>query len=1000
MAVREQNRFGIGRIGVAPASRAGQIIGNQIANNAKQIIQTIEPLAKEQAVRRGQEEAEAVQTDLITGIDPATGLPKAYRQDNFQIDNQVYNEIIKDRFQDEIIKEIKIAAEEINTATLNSPNRLQAFTTRLNTRLDKMSENSVGWAKQFIETNGADYLAQTAKSIERQVAAQARAELQKDRVESYNDKLITIQKWASIGDYEKSDAIRSLVMEEIDRDASQNIISKEEATKFKQNIKVSSIPIKFVNDIYNTNTIDKLYEKVESKELSYQDFNSFINKVPSVFENPVASFQILNELNKVNELKPFVAEIKKLTKNLTNNDYGILSKASESFIENAKTDIKFKYNRTNIQLREERLVSTNVQNYLKNAIESDNLNQAIRDGLLSPEKINKLYTGYNFITATFVDSNKDNLFRTFFEQTFQQAFNPIYIEGMATDFAVTDEIYREAIKFATSDGIYNAPKSQITKSFRNFLKERDYPEDKINDTINGLLDLNVTYALIKNKNILGNNALPFANRDFYSIVFQGTNPLRSKLEAKKRESSEGIKLLDMQNNLVKGVPISNTKENSEIISKLNKHLLGIKDDNQYYNFILSEEGMQTIVSNEVAHLNNFTRPVDSTFIQIFQDLANGQLSDTQLKNAVEIYSFMRDKVDADGNLIGRFSNQGDGIDDETYATLEAFATFSEVYGDKASYDSVFADYYQSFINAERSNILARKLNIDVRDNPSDVNKALDERVREYLVSNYSSSNINRLTKVMSARARAFLVREGQPVNSFEAIIPVLDKFIAKEYPSNMGVIYDTSLASVDLNSKYSPIKAFGSTTRAKEALRIIENDFQSEAYIKYFNKYHDGKIPTFDIDNVKEKELSKSVTQRLLVDGVRTYLNTPLDLLFGVITPKGALNRFQTYGMNILDLVGLEDREDYYGPIIQLTPINTAGGDFDWRPMVQDFVGSEPYFIPEVDDNGDPIIDKNTGRITHVQLNPLKLSEEIKIQPQSGLDFYEGYMGQFGVSGQ
>ena len=68
----------------------------------------------------------------------------------------------------------------------------------------------------------------------------------------------------------------------------------------------------------------------------------------------------------------------------------------------------------------------------------------------------------------------------------------------------------------------------------------------------------------------------------------------------------------------------------------------------------------------------------------------------------------------------------------------------------------------------------------------------------------------------------------------------------------MGVIYDTSLASADLNSKYSPIKVFG-TTRAKEALRIIENDFQSEVYIKYFNKYHDGKIPTFDIDNVKEK---------------------------------------------------------------------------------------------------------------------------------------------------
>ena len=102
--------------------------------------------------------------------------------------------------------------------------------------------------------------------------------------------------------------------------------------------------------------------------------------------------------------------------------------------------------------------------------------------------------------------------------------------------------------------------------------------------------------------------------------------------------------------------------------------------------------------------------------------------------------------------------------------------------------------------------------------------------------------------------------------------------------------------------------------------------------------------------------------------------------------------------MNILDLIDLEDREDYYGPIIQLTPINTAGGNFDWRPMVQDFVGSEPYFIPEVDANGDPIINKETGAITHVQIEPFKILD--RIEPQSGLDFFEGYMGQFGISGK
>ena len=45
-----------------------------------------------------------------------------------------------------------------------------------------MSENAKGWAKQFIDTNGADYLAQTAKSIERQVAAQARQKLAEDTI--------------------------------------------------------------------------------------------------------------------------------------------------------------------------------------------------------------------------------------------------------------------------------------------------------------------------------------------------------------------------------------------------------------------------------------------------------------------------------------------------------------------------------------------------------------------------------------------------------------------------------------------------------------------------------------------------------------------------------------------------------------------------------------------------------------------------------------------------
>ena len=43
MAVKEQNRFSIGRIGVANADRSGEILNRSIANNAAQIVKTIEP---------------------------------------------------------------------------------------------------------------------------------------------------------------------------------------------------------------------------------------------------------------------------------------------------------------------------------------------------------------------------------------------------------------------------------------------------------------------------------------------------------------------------------------------------------------------------------------------------------------------------------------------------------------------------------------------------------------------------------------------------------------------------------------------------------------------------------------------------------------------------------------------------------------------------------------------------------------------------------------------
>ena len=77
---------------------------------------------------------------------------------------------------------------------------------------------------------------------------------------------------------------------------------------------------------------------------------------------------------------------------------------------------------------------------------------------------------------------------------------------------------------------------------------------------------------------------------------------------------------------------------------------------------------------------------------------------------------------------------------------------------------------------------------------------------------------------------------------------------------------------------------------------------------------------------------------------------------------------------------------------MQLTPINVDGAYFEWRVMVQDFVGSEPYFIPIVDQNGDPNVNKETGAIMHAQIRPASFGAKEKYK-----SFIENYTGETGI---
>ena len=174
--IREQRQFKIGPIGVARASRGGEITGEAIANAASQWQGYFYQRAKEDAVKAGSEAAQAAPKEQLTTINPETGKPEAYKvPQNFgRFAAEAYQRVIDARYEESMQEEVRLKAKELAVKYKYSPN---GYKTAMSDYVSEMSKHASGKYKEQITTVGARYIADTYLNLQEAANSRARAAL-------------------------------------------------------------------------------------------------------------------------------------------------------------------------------------------------------------------------------------------------------------------------------------------------------------------------------------------------------------------------------------------------------------------------------------------------------------------------------------------------------------------------------------------------------------------------------------------------------------------------------------------------------------------------------------------------------------------------------------------------------------------------------------------------------------------------------------------------------
>ena len=169
---KETRQFKVGTIGVARSSRAGVITGEAIADSSNVMSNIFYKRAAENAERRGIESVGKLTDQEVLALDPATGLPQAYKAPKGfgRIASNARRKSLATRFETEIDIELNEKAKEFRVKFRNSPEAFKKAMTDYTAAMMNVSESSI--FTQAIENKGTTITNNVYAGLQLEAAAE------------------------------------------------------------------------------------------------------------------------------------------------------------------------------------------------------------------------------------------------------------------------------------------------------------------------------------------------------------------------------------------------------------------------------------------------------------------------------------------------------------------------------------------------------------------------------------------------------------------------------------------------------------------------------------------------------------------------------------------------------------------------------------------------------------------------------------------------------------
>jgi hypothetical protein len=200
--IREQRQFGLSPVRVVRAETGGQAVGQAIAQAGETFSDIMFRRASVQAEKAGREAALSVESQNVVAFDPVTQKPVALTPPKGFgiIATEAYQNVINQRFNQEIESDIKNRGTELALQFRDSANGSELYNQAMQDYVDQLKENAGGMYGEYISNVGGEYRESTYLKLKQDEQDRARAEAKRIRQLQHADNVSNaLSLYAQIG---------------------------------------------------------------------------------------------------------------------------------------------------------------------------------------------------------------------------------------------------------------------------------------------------------------------------------------------------------------------------------------------------------------------------------------------------------------------------------------------------------------------------------------------------------------------------------------------------------------------------------------------------------------------------------------------------------------------------------------------------------------------------------------------------------------------------------